>query len=499
MNWGQAARALLAAGAVAAAASGAAAAKPAQVGVRETLLQIGAAAGKRDCKAVMRLGEPLLDRRAASVPAEILPAMYEVIAGCEVQANALDKAAAYARAGSDLEGSSDNLWQLRFLTELGREDWAASVAALEAMQQGRGAALNGLPSEAVWELYRRVKDKGDKPLLRRLLKVAASDDYYPDDNYGPADELRLKYAGLAAEGGDSAEARAAVARVRSPRGLVRAMLDPRLAGFVPAGTDVRAAAEAVLGVRRQLIGRYPDKLGPVVEAAGDLRLLGRPKEALALLESVRAQVGNPEAFTDRERALPWWWQGLASGHVALGEYEAAMTAYRGGAAVTEMGQLNVSQVINMAQTQVDFGKPAEALKTLAAFDSPDRRGSPFGEMQLHWTRGCAYHLTGDAGKAATELAYVKAHEKDAPGALSDLLLCMGDMDGAAASYIRRLADPDQRVDVLIALSDYDDPPVQTPEGPVAAALEKLTARPDVAAAVKAAGGARRFNVQEGEL
>jgi tetratricopeptide (TPR) repeat protein len=495
----KAARRLVLAGVAALALASAGGAAPKAGNALETVQRMLAAGQKGDCKTAAALGGPLLDRKAAGLPSEMVPLLYELIVGCEVQIKAVDTGYRHALAGTRLDDSTDRLWQMRLLIELTKPDYPASIATLEAMTQGRGAALNSFPAELIWELNREVKDKGDKPLQRRLLKVLASDAYYPDEAYGEADEFRLSYAAILVEAGDQAAARPVVAGIAAPGSLARAMVDPRLRALVPANADVRAATEASLVRHRQAIGRYPDRLGPLIAAASDLRILGRAGEAVELLETARSRIADKQAFSDRDKMLNWWWQGLASSHTRLGHYEPAMAAYRSGAAETEMGDLNVSQVINMAETQLYFRRPQDAVKTLAAFDDPAREGSPFGEMQVHWTRGCALALSGQRGKADADLAYVKAHEKDAPGALSDLLLCLGDVDAAAASYVRRLRDPEQSVRALLALSDYDDPPPGRPTSPFEPAFQAMKKRPDVVAAAQAAGGTRRFNVQSDEF
>jgi hypothetical protein len=76
---------------------------------------------------------------------------------------------------------------------------------------------------------------------------------------------------------------------------------------------------------------------------------------------------------------------------------------------------------------------------------------------------------------------------------------MGDMEGAAAVVVRRLDDPDQRVEALLQLSDYDDPPVPVPPAPLDAPLRALKERADVKAAVARAGGIRRFHVRPANI
>ena len=155
-------------------------------------------------------------------------------------------------------------------------------------------------------------------------------------------------------------------------------------------------------------------------------------------------------------------------------------------------------MINLAEAQVAFGKPQEALATLAVFDGAGRSASPYGEMEMRFARGCANALAGRKDALATDLAFAKAHEADHGEALSDLMLCSGDLDGAAAAFIRRLDDPDRRVAALLQLSDYDAPPVAIPD-PVYAHMPALKARDDVRAAIARAGGTRRIHLQRNEL
>ena len=194
--------------------------------------------------------------------------------------------------------------------------------------------------------------------------------------------------------------------------------------------------------------------------------------------------------------INWYWDALGRSWHMLGRYDEMVEAFRKGAAAGEDGTPNVSQVINLAQAQNAFGRGDEALRTLAAF-ADGRKSSPYGEMEMRFARGCAQAVAGRPAEAVADVAFAKAHDKDHGEALADLLLCLGDMDGAAAAFIARLDDPDRRADALEQLSDYDDPPVALPPDPINSRLDALKARPDVKAAIARAGGTRRFHVQAG--
>ena len=117
-------------------------------------------------------------------------------------------------------------------------------------------------------------------------------------------------------------------------------------------------------------------------------------------------------------------------------------------------------------------------------------------MQLHGVRACANARAGDARAAVAELAYLTGHEADDPAAATDAMLCVGDLDGAAAALIRRLANPEQQTEALLRLSSYDPQNAALPPHPYLSRISQLTARADVQAAITRAGGTRRFHVQQ---
>lgn len=453
-----------------------------------------------DCKTVLKLGVPLIEsRKALGFPDDQIAYAYDIVTSCETSAKATEAAYRHALKGTQLPGSSDFLWRMRLVIEVTEEKHEAAVATIEAMDQGRGAALNSAPMNWMWKLDGELEKSDRKDLRRRLLKVLAGDSYVPEESYGPNGGFQYDYAVLLADAGETEKARALVARLDTPSSLASASLDSRLRNLLPRDPDIRAAAERSLARHRDAVARHPDRLQPLLGAAGDLRQLGRPAEALELLESARDRLDDPGAFTDLDKNLNWWWNEVAYMHLQLGHYEQAVTAFRTGEKSVESGGLNVSQVINLAQIQNSYGHGEEALKTLAVFDTSDRDLSSYGNMALRYNRACAHAVAKRPAAAAADLAYIRAHPKDSPGMLGSLFLCLNDMDGAAAEFIKRLDDPETRTAALIELSDYDDPPVLVPLDPAEARIPALKMRPDVKAAIARAGGIRRFRIQAGRL
>ena len=391
--------------------------------------------------------------------------------------------------------NSEAAWHFRYWGAVETDDHETAVATVEKMSRNNSSALNALPMDSLETLDTALKDNKKESLRRRLLAVLASSSYLPDDEFVPPEDFHLSYARMLVDAGDRGRARALVLGLRHPASIGEASLDPRLRAFFPATVDVRAAAEAELAVHKAAMARQPRRIEAVYRVSQNLRQLGRPKEALAVLRAAERKLGDPEAFTDLESHLNWFWDHMARTYEMLGRYDESFAAYVKGGSADERGNLNVSQVLNMAGNQLRFGRTEDALKTIAVFDDPERTRSDYGELVLRYIRGCAHAFAGRRDRALEDLAFAKAHQADNRGAYTQLLLCTGDMDGAAAAYIKRLDDPGQRVDVLMAFSDYDDPPVAGPTDPFEALMEAIKARPDVKAAIERAGGTRRFNVQ----
>ncbi|WP_345573533.1 hypothetical protein [Stakelama sediminis] len=394
------------------------------------------------------------------------------------------------------DAAPDALWYMRLWLEHHKGDDAAAVATVEAMSSGRGRALNAIPRPLLFDLDTALKKAGNTALRIRLLKVLSADSYIPDDTVLPPDAFKQRYATLLFAQGQKDEARAVVKSIREPA-IVRDMLfEPGLRTLFGPDYDFRALVERRNAALKRIAQEHPDLLEPVVIRSVYLQILGKPQEALQILNAARAKIDVPNHYSDAQHQVIWFWNEWASAETMLGKYDDAVAAFRQATSKQEDGGANVSQVINLAATQLQFAHPEAALSTLKAFDDDSRSTSPFGEMQFREVRGCANSRLGHADKANSDLEYLQQHEADAPAALTDMLICMDDVDSAAASYIRRLQNPEQQAGALIELSDFADPPVQLPSYPGQKVLKQLKARADVRAAAAQAGGIRHLNVQD---
>ena len=460
----------------------------------KVLAEIGAAAESGDCDAFLKRAEPMIGRPPRALPGEMIASFYELIAACHRDAKRNERAYAAALRGTALPESTAQLWYIRLGVEHEMKRYAEVATTLEAMTQGHSAALNDIQLGWIWPVLQEMKDAGSGEARLRALKLLASDAYAPVETFGSNDGLRFAYAKDLLAAGNSTAAGPVVATLETPHNIAAASLDPRMRGHLPS-VDVAAAAAKMLARHRGWIAREPDRLRPLIAAAANLRQLDRAGEALELLRTAEPRLDKLSPAEDSDH-VNWWWNELALTYEALQRPDDAVKAFRMGMAASEDGQTNVSQLINLALAQNRFGRPDDALATLAVRDFSKSGASPYGTMLYRAARACAHHLLGRGAEASADLDYVRSHEKDAPVAVTDLFLCRGETEAAAASVIRRLDDPEHRADMLLELSDYELAPPPLPTDRKALNLEAVKKRPDVKAAIARAGGTRRFNVAE---
>jgi tetratricopeptide (TPR) repeat protein len=231
--------------------------------------------------------------------------------------------------------------------------------------------------------------------------------------------------------------------------------------------------------------------------AGVLIESRRTIEALKLLDEVLARAAAPNggrpAFPDAGEELAWTMDYHARVLAQLGRYDEAVAELRAAAQRPEYGGPNISQSINLAGLLASLGRFQEADAIAGAVLARDL--SPYGRMQAEAVRGCARVQANDRSGAAGSLAFLKAHQADAPQALQEALICAGDLDGAARLYVDRLRDPDRRIAALSELQDYAAPPVTTPlQRELARRRLLVRARPAVRAAIAKVGRIEHYNL-----
>lgn len=449
-----------------------------------------------DCTGALKIVSPLVARKDFGTLDPHLQGPILLSATiCEGQANKLDAAVGHARMLTALPGAADIAWRLRYAVELDSKRDSDAVTTLEMIQKQAPSAFGSIPNDWIFALLGRFDDRKDDPAYHRLLVLATDPKFTPAMDESGFERLRLPLARLLATQGDKEGASKQVATIRNADLLQRVSLDPLLRGYLPAAFDLRAAYERQVADLEQRSIARPGRLTLPIDLAATQRVLGQADKALATLQAARPDGVLAKQFSDRAERINWWWDGLARTYEQLGRYPDAVEAYRSGIASGERGRANVSQTINLAYLHVRFNHPKDALALLAPLaQQAGAIANPYEVMEMRLAHACAAQALALDALAATDLTYAEAHPQDHPEALTDMQICMGRFDDAAASMIARLDDPERQVDALSQLSTYRPLPAAVPPGLFDAGLQTLRGRADVQAAITRAGGTRQFDV-----
>ncbi|MFC3069281.1 hypothetical protein [Phenylobacterium soli] len=312
--------------------------------------------------------------------------------------------------------------------------------------------------------------------------------------YDPS-RVWLDYARALDESGDRRKAAAIARRITDPTLVMAVQADPRFDDLVratPTLGDARAAAERYLAQSHDYMRENPRMLNGRVAEARALVILGRSSEALKLLdEAVQALGAGPRrqpAFDDMddEPVLQYWRSAAMIDEGRLGEAIGARTA----AAACHCSGLDA---VMLAQALLEAGRAKEAKRWL---DQASDNGLGLEDrMLLAKTRACVAVEAG-AGTDAAAMNFLVRHERWAPAAMIEALLCAGDFDGAAAALVRQLEDPESRIDALAGLQAYGpEPNPWSHRIRLRAAWARLAARPDVRAALAKVGRRNAYDLR----
>ncbi len=421
--------------------------------------------------------------------------LYHYLVACEDQLGRDADAYQDVLKATGLLDANEDVWQIRFRLEMKAANYPAAVATIEQLAQESPSILSSFDPRWLGSFYYMLDQAKQDALSMRVLKVLST-AYVPADPAMDVDGFRAMYASRLIGQHKQAEARPILDRITHLAPLIAIALD-KDSRDLRAPVDFAALAHQQLLDDQAALAANPQSLGALMAVSQDLRRLGRYQAALELLNTAKDRVNDSTAFRDRAQYINWWWNQRAEIYEYLGDYPHMLESFQAGIAAGENGGANVSQLLNLAEAQVRFGRYDEALATLAPAEKGAR--SPYGTMIYYQTHGCAAFKAGKKDVAATDVAYVRAHEKDASGAAQTLLTCVGDIDGAVAVLIRRLDDSNQRVAALRDLSNYTPDPATRPLFPGEEKLEQIKARPDVKAAIARAGGLVTFPFQGGVM
>ncbi len=410
---------------------------------------------------------------------------------CESRLGHIQAAYDLSRRAIQEPEASSVAWGLHIDLAMNLSRPGDAMSALIAVAHRSPAILADMKEATILSVYAYAEilpnaDTKRLEMLEALDKAAwHSKDPFDDLSGLKIDQIRLLLAAHR-----EAEARDIAGQITDPAIRIALLIDDR---FAPVAQAARAT-DAVTGTRRELIrvlllaDTHPDWLsGPYRIATLRLRI-GDNQGALRILQAAldRYRDFGPSAFTDADDNIGKVQALKAETLVRLGRLGEADGAYAEAAADNGQDQ-RFEEKLSYASYLIDTDRSQLALELLHDVKLEPLTDS--GKAYLAAMRACAYSVLKDPAAVAEQMKVVTAPSAPDYGAMINGLICAGDLNGAAKTYVERLADPAKRMDALLALQRYKRPPTHGQEDK-AWDEDYLTvqSRPEVQAAVKAAGG-----------
>jgi hypothetical protein len=209
-----------------------------------------------------------------------------------------------------------------------------------------------------------------------------------------------------------------------------------------------------------------------------------------LLDRAARLPRNTTLFDD-PTGLAWVSDARARAFWRLGQWDAAIAEMRRGAEFPGYATRNVSQALNLTYFLCQLGRTAELRSAMAKVGTT----APYGALQYNHRRFCLAQLQGDEGGVRRAIAYLQSHQEDGLDVYADALIQSGDLDGAAALFIRRLKDEQLRQQALWELTRFHVGTETEREALARARARALIERPDVRAAIDAVGHVSEYDLR----
>lgn len=426
------------------------------------------------------------DPRFATLDAAERHALLSAAAWSRAQHRELESARDLYLRATSLVGTDPDDWYRLALVELDMGHHDAAAVAFTRLVEGWPELLVNLDPLALQSMLYGTEP--DSPA--RLGMMQALFDANWRSAGGMESNVWYQLALRRVIRGERDLARAPIRRVTDPWSILHLRVDKRFDGLVDRDAwsfDVGLAAKRWVERLRQDSASTPDRLEPRVQLSYAMLTAGMHDELLALVDDTLAAITGAapgkQPFVDLEQQA-WLMNNRAIALRRLGRHDEALAELERASHLTEHGEPNVSQALNLGQFRCQLGRPEQALQAIA-HAGDDISG--YGKMVEASVRHCAALQLGDGAGAREALDYLEAHRDDGQIIYMEGLLNETRLDAAAEVLLELLDLPDERAGALALVQEYDADVPFPFNRKRDANLKALIARPEVRAAIDRVG------------
>jgi tetratricopeptide (TPR) repeat protein len=393
-----------------------------------------------------------------------------------------------ASAFDEAEGIA---WHLRLRAAYALDDHADSARCIVIIARVWPQTLDQIRARAILMVDKQLGESGKSRVERAVLLAALFDANWTNEGREPND-LWFDYTRLLLDGGDKARATEVAARIDSPRVVLSLRVDKRFDALLRARKGVFDIERVMKRQREHAERIWSEAQNRLVAALGlqeNLLQAREPALALALADEIIAKVAKQgsAAYVDSDEYFVWILDARSRALQRMGRWDDAVIQLNKAARRPERGAMNVSQVLNLSRLLAELEKPDEAERAVEELGEM----SPYGRMQLEFTRLIVSLERDNAGAVETHLTYLREHRSDAIGTYQAALVQAERIDDAAKLLIERLQREDWLRDALEEMQEYAEV-LLTPRGEIhETRWRQITARKDVLAALAKVGRIER--------
>ena len=212
----------------------------------------------------------------------------------------------------------------------------------------------------------------------------------------------------------------------------------------------------------------------------------------AVLLAIQSTNFPRELYLDFDEQQSWFLNFREIALERMGRWDEAVVQLTAASQLSENGDGNVDQLINLGLLYCALGRPKEALSAIDSILAPT---NPYGASALEIVRLDAAVQMGDSKQAGRSLRFLRAHRADSASDYELALIVANQADLAAEELIAQLRDPEKRQDALLLVQTYA-PATGTARDLVLEARQRaVIARRDVQAAIRKVGRVETYSLE----